>query len=355
VIARRVRRVLVVVFVAAIAAGLAAQAPRPSLPERLSDADFWALSQSSSEGGGYFRGENITNLTSNELWFQYVIPDLLARTKPGNVYLGVGPEQNYTYMVATRPRFAVIFDIRRGNLDLQLMYKAIFELSKDRPAFLSMLFSKPVPAGVSAKSTAAELFSAFAASQTSQTLYEQHLKAIEQHLTKTHALPLTADDLAGLEAVYQAFYSNGFYVRSSPSYADLMTATDAAGVSRSYLATEEGFQLLKDLESRNLVVPVVGDFGGPKAIRAIGTYLKARGATIAAFYLSNVEQYLYQDGKWDAFCRSVATLPLDTSSTFIRSSSGGGGYGRGGGFVSSLGAMAAETRGCTAGGIRLVR
>jgi len=275
--------------------------------------------------------------------------------KPGGVYLGVGPEQNYPYMAAVKPKMAVIFDIRRGNLDLQLMYKAIFELSKDRPAFLSMLFSKPVPAGVSAKSTAAELFSAFAASQTSQTLYEQHLKAIEQHLTKTHALPLTADDLAGLEAVYQAFYSNGFYVRSNPSYADLMTATDAAGVSRSYLATEEGFQLLKDLESRNLVVPVVGDFGGPKAIRAIGTYLKARGATVAAFYLSNVEQYLYQDGKWDAFCRSVATLPLDTSSTFIRSSSGGGGYGRGGGFVSSLGAMAAETRGCTAGGARLVR
>jgi len=121
------------------------------------------------------------------------------------------------------------------------------------------------------------------------------------------------------------------------------------------MATEEGFQLLKDLESRNLVVPVVGDFGGPKAIRAIGTYLKARGATVAAFYLSNVEQYLYQDAKWDAFCRSVATLPLDTNSTFIRSSSGGIGYGRGGGFVSSLGAMAAETRGCTAGGDRLVR
>ena len=101
-----------------------------------------------------------------------------------------------------------------------------------------------------------------------------------QHLTKTHALPLPADDLAGLEAVYQAFYSNGFYVRSNPSYADLMTATDAAGVSRSYLATEDGFQFLKDLESRNLVVPVVGDFGGPKAIRAIGTYLKAQGATV---------------------------------------------------------------------------
>jgi hypothetical protein len=241
----------------------------------------------------------------------------------------------------------VIFDIRRGNLDLQLMYKAIFELSKDRAAFLSMLFSKPLPAGLSAKSTATELFSAFAESRTSDALYRQHLTAIEQRLTKTHALPLPADDLAGLEAVYQAFYASGFYVRANPSYADLMTATDAAGVSRSYLATEDGFQYLKELESRNLVVPVVGDFGGPKAIRAIAGYLKARGATVSAFYLSNVEQYLYQDGKWDAFCRSVATLPLDSTSVFIRSTNGGGGYGRGG-FVSSLGAIPAETRGCAA-------
>ena len=332
-----------VLFVTLLIVGVGAQ---PSLPERLSDQDFWSLSQSSSEGGGYFRGENITNLTSNELWFQYVIPDLVARTKPGNVYLGVGPEQNYTYMVATRPKFAVIFDIRRGNLDLQLMYKAIFELSKNRAEFLAMLFSKPVPAGLASGATAAELFSAFTTAQTSEVLYRQHVNAIKQHLTKPHALPLPADDLAGLEAVYQAFYASGFYVRSNPSYADLMTATDASGVSRSYLATEEGFQFLKDLEARNLVVPVVGDFGGPKAIRAIGTYLKARGATVNTFYLSNVEQYLYQDGKWEAFCRSVATLPLDATSTFIRSTNGGGGYGRGGGFVSSLGAMSSETRAC---------
>ncbi len=95
-----------------------------------------------------------------------------------------------------------------------------------------------------------------------------------------------------------------------------------------------------------MVVPVVGDFGGPKAIRAVGTYLKAQGAVVAAFYLSNVEQYLYQDGKWNAFCRNVAALPLDASSTFIRSTNAGGfgGFGRGGGFVSSLGPMLEEVR-----------
>jgi hypothetical protein len=316
------------------------------LPARLTDQEFWRLLTSSSEPGGYFRAQNITNLTSNEVLFQQVVPELVGRAKLGRVYLGVGPEQNYTYMAALQPQLAVIFDIRRGNLDLQLMYKAIFELSKDRADFVSMLFAKPRPTDLAPSSTAWALFEAFGHSPSSEALFRRNLKAIQDHLTKTHALPLPADDLKGIEDVYQTFYFSGFAVRASPTYAELMVATDAAGVERGYLASEASFAFLKDLESRNLVVPVVGDFGGPKAIRAIATYLKARGGMVAAFYLSNVEQYLYQDGKWDAFCRNVATLPLDTSSTFIRSASGRGGFGRGVGFVSSLGAMQAEVRGC---------
>jgi len=311
------------------------------LPAQLTNQEFWALSQDSSEPGGYFRAADITNLTSNELWFQHVIPELVARVKPGGVYLGVGPEQNFTYMTALRPRMAIIFDIRRGNLDLQLMYKAMFELSPDRAAFVSMLFAKPRPAGLGPSSTVGEIFRAFGGSETSQTLYSRNLEAIKRHLTQTRALPLPARDLEGIDAVYRAFFFGGFYVRPSPSYWDLMTATDGTGAMRSYLATEPAYAWLRDLQMRNLVVPVVGDFGGPKAIRAIGAYLKARGATATAFYLSNVEQYLSQDGRWNAFCGNVAALPLDASSSFIRSSSGGGG-----GFVNSLGAMAAETRSC---------
>ena len=94
-----------------------------ALPARLTDRDFWRLSTEWSEPNGYFRSEN---LTSNELLFQHVITDLVARTRPGDVYLGVGPEQNYTYIAAVKPSMAVIFDIRRGNLDLQLMYNGLF-------------------------------------------------------------------------------------------------------------------------------------------------------------------------------------------------------------------------------------
>src|SRR6516165_10504166 len=119
-----------------------------AVPERLADQQFWKLVTDSSEPGGYFRNSDVTNLTSNEMLYERVLTDLLNRTKPGGVYLGVGPEQNYTYMAAIKPRIAIIFDIRRGNLDLQLMYKAIFELSKDRADFISMLFSKRRPGGL---------------------------------------------------------------------------------------------------------------------------------------------------------------------------------------------------------------
>jgi hypothetical protein len=147
-----------------LAVGAALANPRqPSsageLPARLSDQEFWKLVSDASEPGGYFRSANITNLTSNELWFQSVIPDLVERTKPGGVYLGVGPEQNYTYMAALKPRLAIIFDIRRGNLDLQLMYKALFELAADRADFVSMLFSKPRPDGLGQRDSGGNLCS----------------------------------------------------------------------------------------------------------------------------------------------------------------------------------------------------
>jgi hypothetical protein len=106
----------------------------------------------------------------------------------------------------------------------------------------------------------------------------------------------------------------------SGTYWAMMTQTDQAGQPFSYLASEARFAVLKDLESRNLIVPVVGNFSGPKALRAVGAYVKDHGATVSAFYLSNVESYLQRDGSWPSFCANVATFPLDDASVFIRPS-----------------------------------
>ncbi len=310
----------------------------PSLPAKLSDAEYWTLITDLSEADGFFRSDN---LVSNEIHLQTIIPDLVRVTRPDRVYLGVGPEQNFTYIAALKPRMVFIIDVRRGNLHTHLMYKALFELSKDRADFVSMLFSKKRPDGLTTTSTAHEIFSAYAAVETSEALYKTNLRTIQDHLAKAHEFPLSADDLKGLEYVYYHFYWYGPSLTYSSSaggggrgsfvtYQSLMVADDGMGTSRSYLANEDNFLFLKNLESRNLLVPVVGNFGGPKAIRAVGQYVKARGAVVSAFYLSNVEQYLSQDGLWYTFCGNFATLPLDDTSMFIYSQGGGGG-GRGGG------------------------
>lgn len=328
-----------------------------ALPQQLRDQEFWALSSGLSEPNGYFRSDN---LVSNEIWMQHVIADLVKTTMPGRVYLGVGPEQNFTYIAAIKPAMAFIVDVRRGNLHLHMMYKALFELSADRADFVSRLFAKKRPDGLSAKSTAVEIFNAYSEVPTSEALYKDNLKAIQDHLTKRRGFEMSEDDLKGIEYVAYSFYwfgpgihyssSGGRGGRSMPTYFDLMVSSDAEGRNRSYLATEENFQVLKNLHTKNLLVPVVGNFGGPKALRAVGKYLKEHGGTVGAYYLSNVEQYLDQQGLWPAFCANVAALPLDEQSTFIRSVRGrpsNGGYGFGfGGLVNQLGGMKAETKSC---------
>jgi hypothetical protein len=308
----------------------------PELPSRLTDQEFWQLSESISEPNGAFQSDN---LLSNELVFPRMVPELVSKTKPGGVYLGVGPEQNFTYMAAMKPRMAFITDIRRGNLHLQLMYKALFELSADRAEFVSRLFTKPRPAGLGASSTVTEIMNAYwDAYAASETAFTANLKAVHDHLTKTHQLPLPAEDLDGIAKVYRAFYWYGPAITWSATiglrqpaaagagrgtYWDLVTQTDQSGEGFSFLGSEEKFRFLKDLEARNLVVPTVGNFSGPKALRAVGQYVRDHGATVTAFYLSNVESYLRREGSWGAFCSNVASMPIDDGSFFIRPSGGG--------------------------------
>jgi len=336
----KTRMTLLAVFLLAVA-GVSVGAAAPS---QLSDAEFWKLATDSSEEDGYFRSDN---LLSNETTFQYVIPDFLKTAKQGRVYMGVGPEQNFTYIAALRPSMAFIIDIRHGNFDVQLLYKALFELSKDRVDFVSRLFSRKRPEGLTAQSSADEIFRATANASGSKELYEENLKAVEDQLMKKHGFALTSGDREGIAWALSNYYRYGPYINYGSSlsgaaapaivgatqnfgrgtngatYLNLMTADDGTGKNRSYLANEENFNILKDLEARNLIIPVVGDFGGNKAIRAVGQYLKSVDATVSAFYLSNVEQFLTQDGTWETFCRSVSSLPIDETSMFIRSGRGG--------------------------------
>ena len=298
------------------------------IPSQLSDEAFWNMVTEFSEPNGYFRADNFV---SNETTFQYVIREL-KKVTPGGVYLGVGPDQNFTYVVAMRPKIAIIFDIRRQNMLQHLMYKALIEMSSDRADFISRLFSRKRPEGLELNSSASQLFLMFENVPTDREFFLENLQAIKKQLEQRHGFKLSAEDEGILEYIYRAFFAGGpdltyngvggggFGRGRMPSYADLMQMTDGEGQNRSYLGSEENFKILQDLENKNLIVPIVADFAGPKAIRAVAAYLKDHDAHVTAFYVSNVEQYLFQQNDdWSKFYRNVEVLPVDATATFIRS------------------------------------
>src|SRR5579884_1925869 len=176
------------------------------LPATLSDEAFWKMITDFSEAGGSFRFENFL---SNELGFQLVIPSLKETTKSGGVYLGVGPEQNFTYIAALQPKMAFIVDIRRQNMLELMMYRAFFELSPERADFLSRLFARKRPPRLDAQSTPEELFASYDGVQADPLLFKKNLDDIKDLLVTRHKFVLSEEDLSNIEYVYRVFMESG--------------------------------------------------------------------------------------------------------------------------------------------------
>ena len=313
---------LVLTLAAAVHAGCLAGSRGSAISASLTDQQFWELTSGFSEPAGVFTHSE--NLVSNEIHFVHTLRMLRPA---GGVYVGVGPEQNFSYIARLRPALAFIVDIRRENQNLHLMYKALFELSTDRADFLSRLFSRSRPGGVGAHTAVSELFAAYHAVKPSEQLHETTARLIRERLLEAHGYPLAAEDLDWIDYALRAFYTDGpdiHYARArpkdprGPSYRFLMTANDVQGDSRSYLATEDGFAFVKQLQAANRIVPIVGDFAGSDALRRVADYVRQRESAVSAFYGSNVEVYLTRT-RMTAYCANLARFPYGSPAWFIDS------------------------------------
>ena len=318
------RTTVSILFIAGLILGIALAQPADVLPLKLDDDAFWRLRTNFSEPDGAFRYEN---LLSNEASYQVVIPALKRIAQSGGAYIGVGPEQNFTYIAALEPKIAFIVDIRGQNTLELLMYKALFEISTDRAEFVSQLFSRRRPTGLDTKSTAQELFSAYESQTCDMPTLGRTVKRVNDRLILDHHFPLTTDDQNTIRHVLEVFCARGPQIDydfvnapsnlSAPSYSDLMTATDGWGINWSYLANEANFARVQGMQLNNLILPLTGDFGGTRTLRAVGAYLKRHSVTLTAFYVSNVEQYLVKEQQL-RFRTNVSMMPTAPSSVIIR-------------------------------------
>jgi hypothetical protein len=322
---------LVVAAAGALLVGLGGPPGTPAVaapvrpPGAQADTGFAALVRRLSGEGAYF---DTDNLISNEASYLHVAARLRGLRAPGLAYLGVGPDQNFSYIAALRPEMAFILDIRRDNLLHQLLLKALMERSPDRASFASALFGRPAPPD-SLRRTDASLASLLdwveATPPTPRDGLGEELRA---HIAG-FGMELSEGDMATIDRFHGVFVAEGPRLRFRshgraprwyyPTYRELLLERDEEGRLASYLASEDDYRFVRELQSADRVVPVVGDFAGPHALRAIGEEVRRRGLEVGAFYTSNVEFYLEPGAGFERYAESVATLPAAEDGVIVRS------------------------------------
>ena len=304
--------------------------PPKALPDSI--ADLGALVSQLSEVGGYF---DTDNLISNESGYQQVLGAMDRIGVRGGAYIGVGPDQNYTYIARVRPRIVFVVDIRRDNMLEHLLFKALFARAANRAEYLALWAGRPLPAN--SATYASRPINAIVAWVDSMVPTPESIarakSVVSAEVAKT-GIALTAQDLATVARFHDEFIKDGLSLQFTsqgrsarpyyPTLRQLILEHDASGAQRGYFATEDDFQYIKSLHRRNLIVPVTGDLSGARALPSIGAYLREHGASVSVLYASNVEDYLIRYGRFGGYAAVVKALPRDTNAVMIRSYFGGG-------------------------------
>jgi hypothetical protein len=318
-------------IVVIMAAGLAISftAVCGSSQDRIPAAEFSRIIQSFSEEEGYFLSDN---LVSNEDGYLSVLAKLGELGVSGGAFIGVGPEQNFTYIAKTRPSIAFLIDIRRQAMIQHLMYKALFHLSGTRAEFLSRLLSRRLTGkdAPGADSNLRRLMEYFSGAPADASYYTANLLEIERIIQSEFKFPLSKEDLDSLAHISKSFYSDGLEISFEfklprggrffmPTMRELIEQVDTEGKPGNFLASVEDYRFVRELHEKNRIIPIVGDFAGPKALKSVAQYLRAHAYKVSVFYTSNVEMYLFRNGSFDTFAENVKALPITAESLFIRS------------------------------------
>jgi hypothetical protein len=280
-----------------------------------------------SEPAGFF---DTDNLISNERSYLHVVTDLREQRISGGAYVGVGPDQNFSYIAAVRPSVAYIIDVRRDNLLLHLLFKSLFAVSSTRIEYLSRLFGREVPGPLQTWRAASleTIVAGIDAAAVRSDAVEKLRARLDAEIAR-FGVPLSREDVAAISRFHRSFISAGLSLKfqtlgrdprpSYPTYRDLLLETDRAGVRSSFLASEDDFQFVRAMQQRDLIIPAVGNLGGPSAMDAIAGAIKTRRQRVSAFYVSNVEGYLFNDGVFARYAENLAAFPRHERSVIIRS------------------------------------
>jgi len=280
-----------------------------------------------SEPAGYF---DTDNLISNESSYLHPVPTLRRLGVRGGAYIGVGPDQNFAYIAAIRPRIAYVVDIRRDNLLHHLLLRALMIQAPTRIEFLAHLLGRAAPEspGEWRGRGVGEITEAMAGRRPDARAIAARRAGLLATL-RSFGVPLSEADIATIDRFHGEFIREGLALRFTthgrepqwyyPTYRELLEERDLAGRQRGFLSDETDYTFLRAMQRDGRIVPVVGDLSGPHALRAIAAAVRKSGLRVSAFYTSNVEFYLNGPGQFARYAANVASLPSDDRTVIIRS------------------------------------
>lgn len=273
------------------------------------------------------------NLISNEESYLHVAEHLQDLVPEGRAYVGVGPEQTFTYVALTRPAIAFVVDIRRGNLLQHLLFKAMFALAPHRGCFMRLWLGKPCDPGAdfSPDANLQQVLDHAEAVPPSDATCDQIHDRLVSHVVDEFGVDLTDADRRWLRGAHHEFCDKGLdlsyelHVKTRPrfpSFGDVLTATTLDGKHLSFLGSRQAYRYVQRMQEADRIVPVVGDLSGSHALAGVAAYLKEAKLPLGLLYCSNVEEYLLYDKsgrRWKGWVENVASLPSDERSILLRS------------------------------------
>jgi len=294
----------------------------------LSDAVFGQWLEQCSERGNDFISDN---WVSNETAYADHL-DFLRRTVPSNsVFIGVGPEQNFSYLAAVPYRYAFIVDIRRGNLLQHLYYKVLFEDCETPQQWLAALCSRPCDPGWErlAYSDWLERLATAKADPRQAAVFLDHFR---RRVTQLNFVTRDSD-WKFLARLQNEFAAKGLDVRfeyrlpkadepTFPTFREVLLARDPAGHYGCFLADPAGYGRVRHMQQENRIIPVIGDFGGRRTFGEIAAILRRHNLKVGLFYASNVEFYLmprrFPGAKMENFVWNLECLPTSPATLLLR-------------------------------------
>lgn len=268
------------------------------------------------------------NVISNELHFLSIDQEIERQSPPSAAYIGVGPEQNFSYISLVRPSIAMIVDNRRDNAGVHLLHKAAFELANGRTEYLALLLGRTFTAGAepAASSSVVEVLRVFDSLPTTRTSFDQNLDRIMRFLHEKLG-PLELRDREAIERAARTLWGRQLDGRPAvmgsangqePSLREILLAPGSEGAAHGYLSTDDQFRIVQRLQQQDRIIPLVGDFAGEKTLVALSSWLRENRHEVGVFYTSNVEQFLDQRA-WERWQKNARRLPFAPQARVIRS------------------------------------